>query len=626
MRRRILFFSEDFLPLEGSSVSGGGIRSWGLVEGLRSRGHEVLLSFPKEKVSSLGSAGSTFLACAHQRDPDSIERLLCRVNPDILLFEQWGLATYLRDTGIPTVIDLHGSLILENAHRSHSTFTRNACAKIKALRHADLVLCPSERQKRYFLPWLLMSGADPLEGPLIEVVPISLPPEVPARKENSGLRFVFGGQLWPWIDPFPALTIAARVLESAGEGELHLFARIPEGVESPHDSRFTALAGNSTAIRNRGFLPHDILVEEYCQAAVAVDVWAYNYERDLAASTRTAEYLWCGLPVVCSSFSSFAEPIARADAGWIVDPTDEQQLERTFKEILEHREQLPAKSRNAQQLAEELFAWTRTIEPVDAFCHTPTRRRHRRPIFDELSLEFERIETELEQRNFELERRLQHLEKTLEQRQDQIHRLNIRREEEAGAWNTERARLLARDDGLRETMESQQQQHARRIEEHQQEIHRLNVRREEDTAAWASERTQLHRRNAQLQEETEHQVHEHACCAERHRQDLRTLAEDRRRLEEHAAAVVRVLQDRLAEPESCCEPTRPAIQRRLGQCRGTTRAGQALRHYFWRWPKLLILFAANAAVQLYLLWWERRNRGNVLPGQLLQSPKQHGEE
>jgi glycosyltransferase involved in cell wall biosynthesis len=84
---------------------------------------------------------------------------------------------------------------------------------------------------------------------------------------------------------------------------------------------------------------------------VALDVMARNYERELAFTTRTVEYLWCGLAVVYADYGELASYIREYEAGWIVSPDDPEGIARTLRQILASPEEARRRGANAQRLA-----------------------------------------------------------------------------------------------------------------------------------------------------------------------------------------------------------------------------------------------------------------------------------
>ena len=117
----------------------------------------------------------------------------------------------------------------------------------------------------------------------------------------------------------------------------------------------------------------DQLLEIYRSASVALEAMLYNLERELAFTTRTIEYLWCGLPVLYNDYGEVSEHIREYDAGWTVDPESDAQLAAALEEIFCDPGAVRRKSRNAQRLVRERFTWDRTIEPLLDFLRHPSR-------------------------------------------------------------------------------------------------------------------------------------------------------------------------------------------------------------------------------------------------------------
>ena len=106
---------------------------------------------------------------------------------------------------------------------------------------------------------------------------------------------------------------------------------------------------------------------------MALEAMLYNLERELAFTTRTIEYLWCGLPVLYNDYGEVSEHIREYDAGWTVDPESDEQLAAALEEIFCEPEAVRRKSQNAQRLVRERFTWDRTIEPLLDFLRHPSR-------------------------------------------------------------------------------------------------------------------------------------------------------------------------------------------------------------------------------------------------------------
>jgi len=227
----------------------------------------------------------------------------------------------------------------------------------------------------------LLAGADPLHAP-IEVVPVSLDKNLPAHEWPAAPRFVFGGVTWPWIDPFPGLEMLAERVAKEKDASLELFVGAPKqrfdhaldtinvGIFRDYRERLKGYANT----RLRELIPRDELLTAYGRASVAYDLYQPNSERQLAFTTRTIEYLWCGLPVIYGDYGELAKPIRDYDAGWVVAPNDEKAVAAALDEIFGDPQAARRKGENAQRLAREQYTWEQAIKPLLPFVANPVLR------------------------------------------------------------------------------------------------------------------------------------------------------------------------------------------------------------------------------------------------------------
>ncbi|MGH2593624.1 MAG: glycosyltransferase family 4 protein, partial [Anaerolineae bacterium] len=387
--KRVLVVSGDTLPLAGLPTTGAGLRAWGLGQGLASRGHDVHYLMPAAGLQRAAPGVDTSAYQSISYDhlyPQELNRRLIELSPDVIVFQHWASAVHLSERNrIPVVIDFHGPLLLETLYQDLPHLDALRQLKIRTLPKADFFTCAGERQRHYFYPWLLLSGID-VRQDVIQVIPVSISPDVPARAMADGeVTFVYGGVFLPWQDPSVSLETLVQTLEARRAGRLKLFGgahthiQIPPGKYRDLIPRLEA----SPRVDSIGMLARDALVQTYLRSHVAIDVMARNPERELAFTTRTVEYLWCGLPVIYNDYAELADYIRDYDAGWTVDPLDAGAIRAVVESILDDPASLERKSRNAQTLVRERLSWDRTIEPLDAFCRHPRRRRagKRTPMF-----------------------------------------------------------------------------------------------------------------------------------------------------------------------------------------------------------------------------------------------------
>jgi len=225
------------------------------------------------------------------------------------------------------------------------------------------------------MAWLVLAGVKPDES-IIRSIPASMSPDLPEHTSDEEVTFVYGGVSVPWQDPSIALRSVARALEEYRTGRLKIFA----GQHPIHPVSTGVFDGllkdlrDSSRVEIYPLASHDALLSEYVRAHVAVDVMTRNWERELAFTTRTVEYLWCGLPIIYNDYSELSEYIEKGRAGWLVSPSEAHNTGELVKTIIDHPGVLRDYSKNAQELVRRCLTWEKTIQPLHDFCERPTRR------------------------------------------------------------------------------------------------------------------------------------------------------------------------------------------------------------------------------------------------------------
>lgn len=315
----------------------------------------------------------------HAWEIGAVLSVVRRVQPDVVVFCHWPSVQVPHKLHIPTVLDFHGPHLLEREMQGYSQRPANVQEKITAIRKADFFTCAGDKQRLYFLGWLLAAGID-LSNNVIASIPVSLSPELPHHEwDGAEPTFVYGGVFLPWQDPLNGLEAALEVMSAHNRGRLKFFGGRHPGYADQIGNleRFDALETRlrrSSRVRFEGMVEHERLIEEYRRAHVALDVMGRNPERELAFTTRTVEYLWCGLPVIYHDYAELSRYIAEYQAGWVVDPEDRAAIRQAIEEALTYPDEVRRRGENAQRLVRERLTWDRTIEPLDAFCRSPWQR------------------------------------------------------------------------------------------------------------------------------------------------------------------------------------------------------------------------------------------------------------
>lgn len=383
-RRKVLVLTTEPLPLPGYVTSGAGLRAWGLAEGLRSRGFEVTVAAPvstRQSTEPQQPSGFEHAKFFHRSD---IAGVLHREGPDALVLQHWGLGTELPEITVPLAVDLAGPHLLERLYWGTSCPERDLADKIHLLRRADFVLCSGETQRHYFIPLLHMAGYDVRQHPF-PTIPFSVPPpgwdgqaygnDTPTDDHREPFSFVYGGAFLAWQDPVQPIRWLLEEMDKAGRGKLYFYGGAHPVADASGGKFSDLVAWLSThpRVELRPLCPFNRLLAEYRRYSVALDLMARNPERELAFTTRTMIYLYCGLPVIYNDYSEVSGIIDRRGCGWTLDPADEGSFRRTVRSILDGSADLALLRRKAQETA-ATYSWDVTIGPLADFCGHPSLR------------------------------------------------------------------------------------------------------------------------------------------------------------------------------------------------------------------------------------------------------------
>lgn len=393
--RPILVLTTEPLPLPGCPTTGAGLRAWGLAEGLRARGFDVVIAAPDYEAQSQGACehSKTGQRVRHQVSRPShvrlfkrgdVGRLLAELNPATVVLQHWGMAREVPELSVPLVIDLAGPHLLERMYWGETNIDRNFSEKLDALRRADFITCSGYYQRHYFHAFIALAGFD-LRECEIPVIPFSVPPLYDFLADMSAphtpcadptdIRFVYGGAFLAWQDPSKALIWLLEEMERAGIGRLEFYggAHPIADVSGGKFAGLLKILASHPCVTMRGYVPFDQLLANYRKCSVALDLMARNPERELAFTTRTLIYLYCGLPVIHNNYSELSDIIRGHNCGWTLDPDDEESFRKTIRSILTGHAPLASLRGNAIRAASE-YAWDKTIDPLARFCATPRMR------------------------------------------------------------------------------------------------------------------------------------------------------------------------------------------------------------------------------------------------------------
>jgi glycosyltransferase involved in cell wall biosynthesis len=262
----------------------------------------------------------------------------------------------------------------------------------------DFFICASERQRDFWIGALHTAGRinprtyapDPTLRSLIDVVPFGvadaridrLPRESVLKGVRPGIHasdyvLLWAGSILDWQDPQTLVRAVASI--AARRDDVKLFfmgTRHPNPMVPP----MRAVEESVALARELGVLDTHVFFNDWVPYA---DRWRYLIEADLGLSThrehletrlsfrtRMLDYLWTGLPIVCTEGDVFASLVAERGLGRVVPPGDADALASAIEQLIDHDDERARCRQRLLEVAEE-FRWRRVVGPLARFCDAP---------------------------------------------------------------------------------------------------------------------------------------------------------------------------------------------------------------------------------------------------------------
>jgi GT2 family glycosyltransferase/glycosyltransferase involved in cell wall biosynthesis len=344
---------------------------------------------------------------------------------DVLVVQGFTLTRFpfLRALHVPIVADLYCPFTVEHLEMKTSAAraagaadaagdVQVEAASILAVQNAqlaaaDFFVCASERQRDFWLGALHTAGrinpltyaADPSLRTLIDVVPFGLPDEAferaaagpPALKgAYPGIGpadrvLLWGGSLLDWQDPLTLIRAVATL--AARRADLRLFfmgTRHPNPLVAPMrivgEARALARALGvlDTHVFFHDWVPYEDRARFLRDADIGVSTHQPHLETHLSFRTRMLDYVWAGLPIVCTEGDHFADLVRQRGLGLAVPPGDPAALAAAIERLLDD-EPLRERCRAGLAAVAGELRWSRVVEPLRRFCAAPAFAADRAP-------------------------------------------------------------------------------------------------------------------------------------------------------------------------------------------------------------------------------------------------------
>ncbi len=397
---RVLFVSHDVI---GPSMAGPGIRyvqlARALARALGSDGH-VMLAAPDDSSFSTPELGFHRYA---RRNWSSLRAAALASDVIVAPSDIASDLPQLAGCAAAIVIDGYDPLLSEwlalHAHHPldpQMTWWADRQHQLKLqLWLGDRFICASERQRDWWLGMLETAGRiNPLTmaqdrtlRALVDVVPYGLP-EVPPQRTRAAIKGVWpgiglndkvvlwGGGLWSWLDPLTAIHAIDLVRRERADVRL-VFpgTRHPNPMLKDMPTQVAAAQNlsNTLGLTDRhvffgDWIPHAEWPNVLLDSDAALSLHFDTLETRLAFRSRILDYIWAGLPTLCSSGDATGELVQHFSVGSVTPIGDAQAVAAALLRWLALPKD-PARFLRAQQA----LTWDNAVRPLAEFCGAPAQ-------------------------------------------------------------------------------------------------------------------------------------------------------------------------------------------------------------------------------------------------------------
>lgn len=303
----------------------------------------------------------------------------------------------------PLLIEWLTTLSTEDIEQQTGQWADRAVALFYQYANSDFFICASERQRYWWLGQLEVAGRinprtfreDPSLRNLVDVVPYGLPQE-PAQHTKQvvkgiwpGIRaddvvLLWGGGLWPWLDPMTAVRAIAHLhadhphLKLIFPGTIHPNPEIGQNMPVRNTEIYGYAEKNgllNKAIFFGEWVPYADWVNVLLESDVALSLHHDTVETQLAFRSRMLEYIWAGAPMIATRGDATSKLVHKYKLGEVVDYEDVAGVARAVLSIVENG---PTDYQKGLAAARTALTWERAAQPLIRFCQNPRRAADRR--------------------------------------------------------------------------------------------------------------------------------------------------------------------------------------------------------------------------------------------------------
>ena len=348
---------------EHMQVEGGGLRCWGLAQGIKTNSPDIEVTLAYNEQYRLPTAFTREWQGIEIRTwrLENVEGLLHGFDSILVSFCMNELSAKVADAIRPNqqlILDCYVPIYTEVSARNSAqpsqeylAFQRDIRFWNKCLRRGDVFLCASSTQRDYYRGVLSAVGRiNPAtyDQDLLLTVPFGIsrePPYATARPITSQVgsdihRLLWFGGIYPWFD-LSNLLDALRLVNQELDcvlfivGARNPFNDHPDFIRS-FEQTYRSAANHSAngLVHFEAWAPFHERANWFLDSELVILINKPGEENRLAWRTRLIDYVWAELPVLTNGGDSLGEVLLQRGAAFRVDGLEPETMARAIRGAL----------------------------------------------------------------------------------------------------------------------------------------------------------------------------------------------------------------------------------------------------------------------------------------------------
>ncbi len=398
MKKDIIILSVGPVPTQDNKiVEGGGLRAWGLANGLSQNDIKVTVAVPDSyKIEDQNINNINIVSW----DFNNVIDLCNKYNTVCVLYSRADLMQFLTDNLDPkkvVIIDLYVPIYIESLARKvprDINGVNNHLQNIKywnsAFTRGDYFICANKNQHHLYTGLLSAFGrispVSKVENILKEVpfgiysTPIGNKAKLPAKykKQNGDFVILWFGGIYPWFDIEPLLKTIKDLSDKNSQLKLYVV-----GGKNPFvkDEQFIKKYKDTVNLAKKmGLLDKNIFFKDwisyedreswYNTADIIINLHNPGSESMYAWRTRVVDFIWAGRPIISSGGDELSSMMEKKDAAYILKSNTEEEISKAILKVKDDKKYREKIINNLKEMQKSLY-WENTTKELSRFINNP---------------------------------------------------------------------------------------------------------------------------------------------------------------------------------------------------------------------------------------------------------------